>query len=280
MKQGIQHISETPLFKALKEALQEVVKEAEAWAQQYETDGRFKDAAYLYGRIHSDLKREPRLVPSLAAVYEKIGDFPAAELAQEELMQIVFAAGWEATNDERIREVNTISRLFGLFHDRLQVLGSASQDYAKLSITYRAAILDLELLNVTLLDQGLILLNNCDQWTCCSLHIAARKIAPNLALLLLQRQANPNLTDENGATPLHIAVENGTEEVVQLMLDHGADTEIKNNHGNTALLAALSTRRNEAMLSLLIEKGADIEARDSLRRTPLCKAIESNSRDF
>ena len=94
---------------------------------------------------------------------------------------------------------------------------------------------------------------------------------------LLQKSAHLNLKDDTGATPLHIAVGNGTEEVVQLLLIHGADTEIKDNHGNTAIQTALSRKASAAILSLLIEKSANIEARDLQGRTPLCNAIISDS---
>ena len=277
MNQHNEYISETVHFKTLHEVLQDVLNETEAWAQQYEADGRYRDAAYLYGRIHSDLTEETRIVPSLAAVYEKLGDYPAAELAQAMLIETIFADGWDDTNEEHTREVNTISRLLNIFHTRLQVLGSASQTYAKMSIVYRAAVLDLEQLNIALFEQGLIVLDYFDLWNCSSLHIAARKKAPNLTRLLLQKSAHLNLKDDTGATPLHIAVGDGTEEVVQLLLIHGADTEIKDNHGNTAIQEALSTKASEALLPLLIEKGANIEARDLQGRTPLCNAIISDS---
>ena len=214
-------------FKTLKKALQDVLKEIVLWAQQYEADGRHKDAAYLYGRIHHDMTNENQIIPTLAAVYEKIGDYPAAELAQEKLMGLFLAEGWGDTDEAYIREVKTLSRLLNLFHTRLQVLGSASQAYAKLSIVYRAAALDFELLNTTLLDQGLIVLDPLDQLNTSPLYIAVKKSAPNLARLLLQKGANPNLSELSGATPLHIGVKKGTEEIVKLLLDWGADTGIR-----------------------------------------------------
>ena len=253
------------------------MKETEVWAQQYEADGRYKDAAYLHGRIRHDLKEENQIVPTLAAVYEKIGDYPAAELAQEKLLRIMLAEGWVGTNKEQVREVETLSRLLNLFHTRLQVLGSASQTYAKLSILYRAAALDLEQLNAALFDQGLIVLDYLDQMSFSSLHIAVKKNAPNLALLLLQRRANLNLKDDIGKTPLHLAVYYGIEEMVKLLLNWGADTEIEDMRGSTPIQIASSSRRNESILLLLIDKGADIETRDSEGQTPLGKAIDSDS---
>ncbi len=254
-----------------------MVNETEAWARQYETDGRYKDAAYLYSRIHSDLEEDSKIVPTLAAVYEKMGDFPAAELAQGKLMELIFAEGWEESNEEQMREVDTILRLFNLFHTRLQILYPAFQPYAKIFITYRAAVLDIEQLNTALFEQGSIVLNYLDPWGCSPLHIATKKRAPNLVRLLLQKRALLNLKDGSGVTPLHIAVGHGTEQIVQLLLNNGAHTEVKDSSGNTAVQRALSKRKDVVTLSLLIDKGADIEARDIVGRTPLCNAIVSNS---
>ena len=64
----------------------------------------------------------------------------------------------------------------------------------------------------------------------------ALKIIPGLKnnkFLFLDQQ------DENGNTPLHIAVDKGLEDVVKYLVRLGADTNIKNNDGNTPLLTAL-----------------------------------------
>ena len=264
-------------IQTLIKALQDVVKETEVWAQQYEADGRYKDAAYLHGRLRSDLTEENKIVHLLAAVYEKIGDYPAAELAQEKLMRIILdnPDGYD-TDEELVPEVETLSRLLNLFHTRLRVLGSASQTYAKLSIVCRAAVLDLEQLNAALFDQGLIMLDYLDQLNVSSLHVAMQRRAPNLARLLLQKRANPNLRDANGDTPLHIAVKYSIEAMVKLLLHWEAETEIKDLGGSTPIQLASSRGRNESILLILIEKGASIETRDLEWRTPLGNAIDSD----
>ena len=276
-KDHYSHLYDFAHSQTLNKALQDVVKETEGWAQQYEADGRYKDAAYLHGRIRHDLTEENQILPNLAAVYEKIGDYPAAELAQEKLLRIMLAEEGVGTNVKQVREVETLSRLLNLFHSRLQVLGSASQIYAKLSIVYRAAVLDLEQLNAALLDQGLIALDYLDQMKFSSLHIAAKKNALNLARLLLERGANLNLKDDVGDIPLHLAVGYETEEMVELLLNWGADTEIKDKHGRTPIQIASSRGRSEPILLNLIIKGAKIETRSSEERTPLGTAIDCDS---
>lgn len=269
-------VSETVHHETLKKALQDVVKEIEVWAQQYEADGQYKDAAYLYGRIYSDLKEDSGVVPTLAAVYEKMGDYPAAELAQEKLIGINLSERTGDKYDKQNHEIKMMSRLLKLFHTRLQVSDFASRAYAKLAIISRAAVLDLEQLNAALIDQGLIVLDFLYQGNCSSLHLAVKKNALNLARLLVQKGADPNLRDDSGATPLHAAVGTGTEEMVQLLLDHGADTEVEDCLGSTAIQRALSRRRDDLIILRLIEKGANIEARDCSWRTPLSIAIASN----
>ena len=244
------------------------MRETEVWAQQHEADGRYKDAAYLHGRVQSDLEEESRIVPTLAAVYEKIGDYPAAELAREQLMGIIFAEGRGENDEEQIREVEKLSRLLNLFHTRLQVLGSASPSYAKLSIVYRAAALDLELLNAALLNQGLIVLDYLDPFNRSSLHIAVHKSAPNLARILLQKGANPNLKDFFGDTPLHLAVKVRTEAIVQKSLHWDPAIE-------RTLLCEAVRRRKEWAVTLLLENGANSQAFDGKGRQALYYAIDN-----
>ena len=242
----------------LEDALQDVVDETELWAKQYESDGRYKDAAYLHGRIHHDMTDRNQIVAPLAAVYEKIGDYPAAELARAKKMRIILDVEGDP-DGELLPEIEALSRLLNLFHTRLQVLGSASQTYARLSIVCRAAKFDLEQLNTALFDQGLIELDYFDQLSISSLHIAVKENAPNLARLLHQKGADLNLKDDSGDTPLHIAVKNGTEEVLKLLLDWGADTEIRDLKERTSLGNAIDSGLPSSA-QILIRHGADVNA--------------------
>ena len=49
--------------------------------------------------------------------------------------------------------------------------------------------------------------------------------------------ADPNLRDETGQTPLHKAVLSSEENVIEALLNHGADPDITDSvgHGHTAL---------------------------------------------
>lgn len=65
--------------------------------------------------------------------------------------------------------------------------------------------------------------------------------------LLLERGANPALLDSNGHTCLHVAAlhDDGTE-LIRLLLDHGADVNALVEGGDTALSLALAQGHRHA----------------------------------
>jgi hypothetical protein len=80
-----------------------------------------------------------------------------------------------------------------------------------------------------------------------------------------------NAKDNIGATPLHDASMKGRTEVVNLLIEKGADIHVKNKNGYTALHYASMKGRTE-VVNLLIEKGADINVKNNNGLTPLCWA--------
>lgn len=64
--------------------------------------------------------------------------------------------------------------------------------------------------------------------------------------------------------------------MVKLLLDWGADTEVKGFDDRTPIELASYHHKNNSILLLLIEKGADIETKDSRGHTPLVNVIISN----
>ncbi|HTY89458.1 MAG TPA: ankyrin repeat domain-containing protein, partial [Candidatus Acidoferrum sp.] len=59
--------------------------------------------------------------------------------------------------------------------------------------------------------------------------------ADNIAEALLQGGANVNATNEFGWTALHLAVSSGNQKLVELLLAHKADVNVRNNQGKTPL---------------------------------------------
>jgi len=83
--------------------------------------------------------------------------------------------------------------------------------------------------------------------------------------ILLENGANPNRVRGFGDTYLHEAVMKGDTDVVELLLKHGADVEVKDEDGRNPLNYA----RDVKMAALLLEHGANINARSMSGRTML-----------
>lgn len=103
------------------------------------------------------------------------------------------------------------------------------------------------------------------------LSLAAKAGHKGLVNLLLDKGADPNVRDPGGSLPTIRATEYSQWEILKLLLDRGANIDLKDNLGNTPLLYAAGTGQLEA-IELLLERGADIESKDNLDQTPLLYA--------
>ncbi len=87
-------------------------------------------------------------------------------------------------------------------------------------------------------------MQNCSGHT--ALYLAAINFGnEELVRLLLEHGAYPNIQDSYGDTPLHRAAYSGYKEVVELLIAHGADTQIKDSDGKTARCIALDRGHTE-----------------------------------
>jgi ankyrin repeat protein len=90
----------------------------------------------------------------------------------------------------------------------------------------------------------------------------------------IARGADVNREDDEGNTPLRLAVETGSLQMVKMLLDKGADVRSENESGWTPLhvIASINRRMTEEeteIAGLVIENGADVDATDSQDKTPL-----------
>ena len=104
-------------------------------------------------------------------------------------------------------------------------------------------------------------------------HLAAYFGVKTAVNLLLEKGAELEVKDERNRTPLWYAARNGHKTVVQQLLEKGAELEAKDERNRTPLWYAVRSG-HEAVVQLLLEKGAKLEANDKRNRTPLCYAAE------
>lgn len=81
-----------------------------------------------------------------------------------------------------------------------------------------------------------------NNWLQAPLHFAVEASGPKLGLIqcLIEYNANPNVKDGDGNTPLHLAIMKGSNSgtahsVVQALLDAKANPSLKNNSGRDAV---------------------------------------------
>jgi ankyrin repeat protein len=92
---------------------------------------------------------------------------------------------------------------------------------------------------------------------------------------LLDHGADVNLAAKNSArvTALHGAVTRGAAEIVEFLLDHGANPNALQESGFAPLHSAAAAGQ-EAIARLLVEHGADVSPRSDQGKTPYDYAIE------
>ena len=95
-----------------------------------------------------------------------------------------------------------------------------------------------------------------------------------LLYMLLVSGSDVNFYD-NGETPLHLTVCGNNIAMVMLLLECGANIDLRNSAGRTALhLAVLSDDINaKNIVELLLDKGADVNLGDSEKLTALHLAV-------
>nr|ANS59119.1 potassium channel transporter [Lycium barbarum] len=91
---------------------------------------------------------------------------------------------------------------------------------------------------------------------------------------LLKRGLDPNESDNNGRSALHIAAAKGLENCVVLLLDFGADPNSRDSEGNVPLWEAIMGK-HEPVIRLLVDNGAKLSAGDVGHFA--CVAVEQNN---
>ncbi|WP_374699004.1 ankyrin repeat domain-containing protein [Wolbachia endosymbiont (group B) of Limnophora tigrina] len=107
------------------------------------------------------------------------------------------------------------------------------------------------------------------------LHFAANFGDINVTKLLLEEGADIDIKDQNENTLLHLAASNGHTDIVKLLMEKGSDLSVVNKEGNTSLHLAASNGHTD-IVKLLMEKGSDLSSMNKDGDTPLSTAFYNN----
>ena len=87
--------------------------------------------------------------------------------------------------------------------------------------------------------------------------------------MLMSADIDVKAKDNKGMTALHIACQqNNIENIIELLLRHGANVNAKNNKGMTALHIACQRNNTENIIKLLLKHGANANVQDFEKNTP------------
>lgn len=113
-----------------------------------------------------------------------------------------------------------------------------------------------------------------------ALMFASHKGRMDIVKLLIKNNADINVTTESGDSALFMAITEEQAEVAQFLLQKGADPHLRYIHGETPLMVAVNAE--EAMpevIQLLLECGVETEIKDNTGKTALdyAKAMGNTS---
>ncbi|EHK16897.1 uncharacterized protein TRIVIDRAFT_162206 [Trichoderma virens Gv29-8] len=98
---------------------------------------------------------------------------------------------------------------------------------------------------------------------------AARKGHKTIVKMLLDAGADVNVKEQHlGETALTLAIESGHEETIQALLDNGANIHHRDHFDHTPLFTA-TWQDSESVMQLLLDRGADVSARNEDGQTPI-----------
>lgn len=109
------------------------------------------------------------------------------------------------------------------------------------------------------------------------LMLACLRGKPEVVTLLLQHGANPNLQRECKRTALHYAVQGRTTECVKILIESRAKINVKDKHGDSALILAAKMCVEDAVRMLIKQRAINLNGTDVHGKTALHWAAENGS---
>jgi len=89
-----------------------------------------------------------------------------------------------------------------------------------------------------------------------------KKFCRDMVRYFLEHGANPNVADEGGACPIHLASEIGDEDVLCLLVSHGASVHVRDNEGESAVFYAIRGSHINILTKLVEVYKVDILSRN------------------
>ena len=169
--------------------------------------------------------------------------------------------------------------LLAVYYGHREMVGFLVSHGATLDVFAASAVGDESRVAELVRDEpGLINRYSSDGFT--PLGLAAHFGHREVVELLLERGAEVNAVSRNatGYTALTGAVAAGHMAITELLLSRGADVNVKYTRGFTPLHTA-AFNGNVGMVELLLSAGADTQAKTTHNKTPLAYALEQGHKD-
>ncbi len=86
---------------------------------------------------------------------------------------------------------------------------------------------------------------------------------------LIEKGADIDFQDKNGFSALHFASQNNEIGIVEILLNKGANPNVRDFHGNPPIWTAIMNAREDfSIVKKLLEKYADIETKNNHGKSP------------
>jgi ankyrin repeat protein len=108
------------------------------------------------------------------------------------------------------------------------------------------------------------------------LGIAMSYYHKNAARVLIMNGADVNKGNDHGSTPLHSAATGGFVDMVQLLIEHGANVNAEEPGSHWTPLQAAATMGHKDVMGILISHGADGNVRNWTGKTAADMLEEHN----
>ncbi|OUM58897.1 hypothetical protein PIROE2DRAFT_64118 [Piromyces sp. E2] len=108
---------------------------------------------------------------------------------------------------------------------------------------------------------------------------ACEKEKEEIVEYLIENGADIDKGNNTGDTPLIISCKKGNDNIVNYLINNGANINKENEDGDTPLMIAFN-KENEDLIETLIENGADVDVENKKGDIPLIIACQKNNEDM